>query len=116
MLARVGVVLTCCVAAWCGARALSRVSRPALFLSLSLSVTMTRTTKKKKNGEYVYYNWLKPYDWLRGTITKKAGKSPNTVRVTFDKCPSCPNEWTATVLLEPAQYGERKRWIIAEPA
>ena len=38
MLARVGVVLTCCVAAWCGARALSRVSRPALSLSLSLSL------------------------------------------------------------------------------
>jgi hypothetical protein len=107
-------VLRGCVV-WC-ARALARLATGSLSLSLSLSVTMTRTTKKKKNGEYVYYNWLKPYDWLRGTITKKAGKSPNTVRVTFDKCPSCPNEWTATVLLEPAQYGERKRWIIAAPA
>ena len=77
---------------------------------------IARKATKKKPGEYIYYNWLKPYDWIRGTITKQAGKQANTVRVTFEKGPSCKRAYTANVLLEPAQYGIRKRWVITTPS
>ena len=69
---------------------------------------------KTKAGEHIWYNWLKPYDWLRGTITSvdKKKKDSNWVKVQFEKCPSASKGFTASVVLNPAQYGERNRWVI----
>ena len=83
---------------------------------------VSRRATDRRPGEVIYYNWLKHYGWLRGRIVKKVNARKKTqqaqfspfVQVDWDPCPSSTTRWTATAILNPAQYGQRARWFIVE--
>ena len=63
-------------------------------------------------NEYVYYNWMPPYDWLRGVCLSKH-RNKHTITVKWDKTPKYKNGFNSHVKLAPAQYGVRRRWVVA---
>jgi hypothetical protein len=88
----------------------------------AMKLYATQRVREAKKNEVIYYNWCQPVDWQRGTVLNVCGEKtrpkdsdPNIVfvKVKFDVAPGEPRGSSASVSLNPAQYGIRGRWFIA---
>lgn len=55
-------------------------------------------------NEYVYYNWMPPYDWLRGICLSKH-RNKHTITAKWDKTSKYKKGFNSHAKLAPAQYG-----------